>query len=84
MKYVQSGNEIIELLQRERIFDATGVIKMTLNDITVVVKQNDTIGNILQEWLGAFLTSKNVYFRPPVGQSYPDFYFSESNKEHQC
>jgi type II restriction enzyme len=84
MRYLTSGKEIINLLEEDHIFDANGIIKMTLNSITVVVKQNDTVGNILQEWLGEYLRSKDVYFRPPQGQTFPDFYLSDDDNKHLC
>ena len=33
----------------------------------------------LQEWLGQFLKENDIYFRSAQGQTFPDFYLSESD-----
>ena len=83
MNYVKAG-DILNILENEHIYSANGIIKMTLNDISVRVKQRDTIGNILQEWLGEFLKKNNIYFRSAVGQTFPDFYLSEEENTNLC
>lgn len=83
MKYI-TAPEIIELLKKNGIQKAKGQIKMSLNGIDVVIKQNDIIGNALQEWLGQFLTEQGIYYRSAIGQTFPDFYLSESNETALC
>lgn len=83
MKYI-TASEIIELLKKQNINDAIGQIKMSLNGTEVVIKQNDIIGNALQEWLGQFLKENDIYFRSAKGQTFPDFYLSESDEKNLC
>ena len=54
MQYI-SAQGIIDLLKDRNIDEAIGHIKISLNGTEVVIKQNDIIGNALQEWLGQFL-----------------------------
>jgi hypothetical protein len=83
MRFV-TAQEIISMLEERGIYQAVGNITMTLNNISVNIKQNDTIGNILQEWLGQFLRENDVYFRPATGQTFPDFYLGEEDNKNLC
>lgn len=83
MRFIEA-KDIIELLEHENIYSATGKVTMTLNGISVDVRQNDIVGNVLQEWLGEVLRKNNIYFRPAIGQTFPDFYLSESNMLNLC
>ena len=76
--------EVIQLLDEANVKDTIGHITITFNGLPVTLKQRDTVGNALQEWLCAFLRSKDVYFRPNIGQTFPDFYFREENDTHLC
>lgn len=40
--------------------DSTGEITFTLKDITIVVNQNNVVGNILEEWLDRWMTENNI------------------------
>jgi len=83
MRYTDA-NGIVELLEKSKIYDAVGQITMNLNNTSVVIKQNDTVGTILQEWLCKFLEEKDIYFRPAVGQSFPDFYLGKGDETNLC
>lgn len=83
MRYV-NAQELVSLLEESGIYDAIGQIKMEMNGVTVCVKQKDTIGNILQEWLCAWLKENEIYFRPAEGQTFPDFYLGEDNNKNLC
>jgi len=83
VKYI-TASEIIELLKENNIGDAIGQIKMSLNGTEVIIKQNDIIGNALQEWLGQFLSDNDIYFRSAKGQTFPDFYLTESDTTALC
>lgn len=76
--------EIITLLDEANIKNSIGRITITFNELPVKLKQRDTVGNALQEWLCAFLDSKDIYYRPNIGQTFPDFYFSEENNVNLC
>lgn len=60
MQYI-SAQGIIDLLKERNIDEAIGQIKISLNGTEVVIKQNDIIGNALQEWLGQFLRENDIY-----------------------
>lgn len=83
MRFV-TACEIIEMLNADKIYNAIGKITMSLNNTDVVIKQNDIIGNALQEWLGQYLKEKGIYFRPAVGQNFPDFFLSEDDRVNLC
>ena len=83
MQYI-SAQGIIDLLKERNIDEAIGQIKISLNGTEVVIKQNDIIGYALQEWLGQFLRENDIYFRSAQGQTFPDFYLSESDTEALC
>ena len=83
MVYV-TAKEIMDLLLKNNIYLATGNIKMSLHGIDVIIKENDIIGNALQEWLGEFLNSQDIYFRKSSGQTFPDLYLSESDYKNLC
>lgn len=83
MKYV-TAQEIKELLEKQDIYNAIGNISINLNNTSVIIKQNDIIGNSLQEWLGQVLKDNNIYFRPAIGQTFPDFYLSEDDTHNLC
>lgn len=83
VKYI-TAPEIIDMLKVQKIDEAVGQIKMSLNGTDVVIRQNDIIGNALQEWLGQFLKENGIYFRSAKGQTFPDFYLSESDERNLC
>ena len=51
-----------------------GKISFTLKDITVEIETKDTVGNLIQEWLKAWMIKNNIEFgNPPHSQDFPDF-----------
>lgn len=83
MKYV-TAKDIKELLESKEIYKAIGQITMNLNNTSVVIKQNDIIGNALQEWLGEVLKDNDIYFKPAIGQTFPDFYLDKDSTKNLC
>lgn len=83
MRYV-TAQDIKTLLESQDIYSAVGNISINLNNTSVTIKQNDIIGNALQEWLGQVLSDNDIYFRPAVGQTFPDFYLSENDTQGLC
>lgn len=75
---------IKKLLEDSMIYGVTGNITINLNNVSVIIKQNDIIGNALQEWLGSFLDSKDVYYRPAIGQTFPDLYLGDTDNQSLC
>lgn len=83
MRYLTAKELVLEL-EGSGIYDAVGHITVNLNGTIAEIKENDTVGNILQEWLGQWLRDNGIYFRPPEGQNFPDFYLQESNSDGLC
>ena len=79
-----SAPDIISLLDEINIKACTGHITITFDDLSVKLKQRDTVGNALQEWLCALLASKDIYYRPNIGQTFPDFYFEDGITSGLC
>ncbi len=53
-----------------------GEIIFTLKDISLVVSQNNVVGNILEEWLDRWMTENNIPHKHNEGQSSPDFWLN--------
>jgi type II restriction enzyme len=72
-------NELI----KDGIIGSTGEITLKLNNISVIIETKDSIGNMIQDWLVVWATSKNIYLRAnPSTQEFPDFYLSPSNEDN--
>lgn len=62
-----------KLTKEYKIIGEKGNIKFTLKDLTIIVKAKDTVGNLIQEWLAAWLKKNDVEFRlKPNTQDFPD------------
>jgi len=70
-----NAEEIYQALTDEfNIVGATGELQFRINDYTIVVEQNNVIGNLIEEWLAKWLNSKgfaNIYNHK---QESPDFW----------
>jgi type II restriction enzyme len=66
--------ELFEKLTKEyKIIGEKGDIKFTLKDLTITVKTKGTVGNLIQEWLTAWLEKNSVEFKlKPNTQDFPD------------
>lgn len=60
--------------------EATGHIHFTLNDVSITVKQNHVIGNILEEWIEKWMTLNDIPHIHNKGQCSPDFWLNPSSK----
>jgi len=57
-----------------------GKISFTLKDITVEIETKDTIGNLIQEWLKAWMIAQSLEFGQPSHiQDFPDFLLDVNN-----
>jgi len=63
-----------ELVNVYGIIGETGSIKFTVKDLSIMVKTKDSVGNLLQEWLKAWLQQNSVEFEENANsQTFPDF-----------
>jgi NgoBV restriction endonuclease len=78
-----SAQDLYEKLVKDyNIIGQKGAISFTLNDLTVSIKTKDSIGNLLQEWLKAWLIKMGVEFEENANtQKFPDFYLNPENKK---
>ena len=64
-----------KLVNDYHIIGERGQIKFKLKDLTITVETKDTIGNLIQEWLKAWLRKNNIAFgNPSHSQDFPDFF----------
>ena len=52
---------------------AQGTVKFNLRNYGITVDQNNIIGNILEEWLDKWMTSKGIVHIHNEKQTSPDF-----------
>lgn len=63
------------LLQEDKILTLEGRIQFHLGDVSIIVKQKDVVGNIIQEWLQGWLQKRGYIYRTnPNTQMPPDFF----------
>lgn len=58
---------------------AKGSIRFNLNDYEITVEQNNVVGNILEEWLDKWMTSKGIPHIHNKKQASPDFWLNPNN-----
>jgi type II restriction enzyme len=69
-----------ELKDNFKIQEQIGSVEIILGNISAKYKGRDAVGDLLQEWIGEWMKSKNYYFRTRQNtQEFPDFLLSESN-----
>ncbi len=79
-KLVTASQIYNELLNKFKIKEKIGSVEIKLGNISAKYNGKDAIGDLLQEWLGEWLKSKNYYFRTRENtQAFPDFLLSESD-----
>lgn len=79
---MNAADTLYETLQKEFGFEgSTGCIKFNLNDFHITVEQNNVVGNILEEWLDKWMTSKNIVHIHNEKQASPDFWLNPNNLE---
>jgi len=76
-----SAEQLYEKLVTDyKLVGQKGKISFTLKDITVEIETKDTVGNLIQEWLKAWMISNNIEFgNPPHSQDFPDFLLDPDN-----
>jgi type II restriction enzyme len=78
-----SGKELHNKLVNEyKIIGEKGVINFSLKDLTISIETKDTVGNLLQEWLKAWMIKEKIEFEEnPNSQVFPDFYLDKSDSK---
>lgn len=70
-----------KLTQEYKIIGERGIINFTLKNLTIAIETRDTIGNLLQEWLKAWMKNEHIEFEESANlQSFPDFFLDVENK----
>lgn len=81
MNYGVKAQELFERLKSESIVGATGRISLELLNLMIDINDKSSIGNLLQEWLGAWMAQNNIEFRTDNNtQVFPDFYLGTDNE----
>ena len=71
-----------KLVDEYKIIGEKGVINFSLKNLTISVETKDTVGNLLQEWLKAWMKKENVEFEENTNsQTFPDFHLDTENKK---
>ena len=61
---------------------AQGSIKFNLKDYEITVEQNNVVGNILEEWIDKWMTSKGIVHIHNEKQASPDFWLNPDDLEN--
>ncbi len=70
-----------KLLDEDKILEIEGQIKFFLGDVSIIVKQKDVVGNIIQEWLQGWMDKRGIeYALNDNTQMPPDFFLNPENK----
>lgn len=70
-----------KLVDEYKIIGEKGVINFSLKDLTISIETKDTVGNLLQEWLKAWMLKECIDFEEnPNSQVFPDFFLNTENK----
>lgn len=79
---MDEADKLYTALQEDFGFEgASGCIKFNLNDYQITVEQNNVVGNILEEWLDKWMTSRGIAHIHNERQASPDFWLNPDNLE---
>lgn len=77
-----SARKLYEALVSSGIVGATGETNFELHGLKTLVRDSSIVGNVIQEWLKAFMKSKKISFRTkPNSQEFPDFLMNPDNDQ---
>jgi hypothetical protein len=69
-----------KLVNEYKIIGEKGQINFRLKDLTIAVETKDTVGNLIQEWLKAWMVANKIEFgNAPHSQDFPDFLLDLAN-----
>lgn len=70
-----------KLVNEDKILTLRGQISFNLGNVSIIVKQKDVVGNIMQEWLQGWLDSKGIEYAPSENtQMPPDFFLNPDDR----
>lgn len=77
-----TAQEVYEkLVKEDKILTLKGQIKFFLGDVSIIVKQRDVVGNIMQEWLQGWLDERSIEYAPSENsQMPPDFFLNPDDR----
>lgn len=71
-----------KLVYEYKIIGEKGHINFSLKDLTITVETKDTVGNLIQEWIKAWMLKEKILFEENVhSQLFPDFFLDPENKK---
>jgi hypothetical protein len=78
-----TGEELFrKLVDDYKIIGEQGVINFSLKGLTISIETKDTVGNLLQEWLKAWMMIEKIEFEENTNsQTFPDFHLDKENKK---
>lgn len=70
-----------KLVNEDKILTLQGQIKFHLGDISIVIRQRDVVGNIMQEWMEGWMKKNEIeYTLNSNTQMPPDFYLNADDR----
>ena len=71
-----------KLVDEYKIIGEKGVINFSLKNLTISIETKDTVGNLLQEWLKAWMMNEKIEFEENKNsQTFPDFLLDKHNQK---
>ncbi len=71
-----------KLVNDYKIIGEKGAINFSLKDLTIAIETKDTVGNLLQEWIKAWMSKEQIEFEENTNsQTFPDFHLNIENKK---
>lgn len=78
---MEKAKDVYDKLMKDFGFkDSIGKITFKLKGVSIVVNQNNVVGNILEEWLAKWMKKNKITHIHNQGQSSPDFWLNPSTK----
>ena len=60
-----------KLINEDAILTLEGQIKFFLGEVSIIVKQKDVVGNIMQEWLQGWMDHNEIEYAPDTNSQMP-------------
>lgn len=71
-----------KLVSEDKILELKGRIKFFLGDVSIIVRQKDVVGNIIQEWLQGWMDKRHIEYAPSENtQMPPDFFLNPDDRK---